>query len=144
MRAVLAIILGIIVAIAVQSGADVVTSMIYPTSITNMWDRAQVAEALAARPPAALWIGVAGYFAGGLVGGFVGKLIWRRPVAAWVPAGLLALMALVLAFSYPIPTWAMFATFLAPLIGGLIANHLIRDAVPAPGDATVDEPTAEA
>jgi hypothetical protein len=128
MRAFLGILLGIVVGIALQSAADILTSMLYPTSITNMWDRAQVAEALAARPPAALWIGVAGYFLGGLGGGLVGKLIWRRAVAAWVPAGVLALMALVLAFSYPIPTWTMFATFIAPLIGGLIANHLVRSA----------------
>jgi len=128
MRAVLAIILGIVVGLALQSAADVITSLIYPSSITNMWDRAQVAEALATRPAAALWIGVVGYFLGGLGGGLVGKLIWRRAVAAWVPAGVLALMALILAFGYPIPTWTMFATFIAPLIGGLIANHLVKTA----------------
>ena len=128
MRAFLGIVLGIVVGIALQSAADVITSLLYPTSITNMWDRAQVAEAFAARPAPALWIGVAGYFVGGLGGGLVGKLIWRRPIAAWLPAGLLALMALILAFSYPIPTWTMFATFIAPLIGGLIANHLIQAA----------------
>jgi len=141
MRAFLGIVLGMVVGLALQSAADVVTSLLYPTSITNMWDRAQVAEALAARPAAALWIGVAGYFVGGLGGGVVGKLIWRRALAAWLPAGLLALMALILAFSYPIPTWTMFATFIAPLLGGLLANHLIK-AAPA-ATATVEEPPAE-
>jgi hypothetical protein len=131
MRAFLGIVVGIVVGIALQSAADFVTSLLYPTSITNMWDRAQVADALAARPAAALWIGVAGYFIGGLGGGLVGKLVWRRAVAAWVPAGVLALMALILAFNYPIPTWTMFATFIASLLGGLLANHLIQPAAAA-------------
>jgi len=128
MRALLAIILGIVAGLVAQSAVDVLANWLYPASINNMWDRAQIAAALAARPTNALLLGAAGYFLGGLVGGGVGKLIWRRAVAAWTPAGVLAAMALAIGFGFPVPAWAMFASFVAPLIGGLIANHLIATA----------------
>ena len=135
MRAVLAIILGIVAGLVMQSAADVLANFLYPVSIADMWDRAQIAAVLAARPTNALLLGAAGYFLGGLVGGVVGKLIWRRPAAAWVPGALLACMALAIGFGFPVPTWAMFASFLAPLIGALIANHLVKTAAPAPDPA---------
>jgi hypothetical protein len=144
MRAFLAILAGIILGLALQSAGDLVASLIYPIYVADLLNHAEVSQAMAARPPAALALGIAGYFAGGLVGGLVGKSIWRRPVAAWVPAAVLALMALVIDFSYPIPAWAMFATFMAPLIGGLLANHLVKSAAPAEavavdaGDAPAD------
>lgn len=128
MRAVLGIVVGVIVGVLAQTGADVVNNILYPVRISNMLDLEQVARAMEARPTAALALGAFSYFLGGLVGGLVGKLIWRHKAAAWIPAILLALMALIIAFNLPMPSWAMFATFAAPLIGGLIANHLVKDA----------------
>jgi hypothetical protein len=126
----LGIVIGVLAGLAAQTGMDLLANWLYPPIITDMWDRAQVAAAMAARPTNALLLGVAGYFLGGLIGGWVGKRIWRSAAAAWVPAGLLACMALVIAFGFPIPAWAMFATFAAPLIGGLIANHLVKSRAP--------------
>lgn len=128
MRLVLAIVLGIVAGLVAESAVELLSNWLYPVSLGNMWDRAQLAAAMAARPTNALLLGVAAYFLGGLVGGVVGKLISRRDTAAWVPAGVLGAMALAIAFGFPVPTWTMFATFVAPLIGGLIANHLIASA----------------
>jgi predicted MFS family arabinose efflux permease len=141
MRAVLAILAGIVVALAVQAGADYATSLIYPYPISDLWDREQVSEAMAQRPTAALLLTVLGYFLGALAGGVVGKLIARRGWASWVPAGVMAAIALLIALNYPLAEWAWFATFVAPLIGGLIANHLVagRDT-----DAAPAAPAAEA
>ena len=125
MRKFLGILTGVIVAFVVQTAGDILSNKLYPPSITNMWDRTQVAEALAARPTAALWISVAAYLAGGLIGGLVGKKIARGSAGAWVPAGMLALMALLIGWSFPGPAWVMVATVAAPLIGGLLANHLV-------------------
>jgi hypothetical protein len=135
MRAVLAIVAGILVGFVAQSAMDVLANWLYPAAISNMWDRAQIAAAMAERPANALLLGVAGYFLGGLAGGWAGKAIWRRPAAAWVPGLVLACMALIIAFGFAIPAWAMFATFAAPLIGALFANHLVATATPAPDPA---------
>ncbi|HEY5712678.1 MAG TPA: hypothetical protein VIT38_12360 [Allosphingosinicella sp.] len=143
MRKFLGSLVGVIVAIAVQTAGDLLGNKLYPPHITDMWNRSQVAEALAMRPTAALWISVAGYFAGALIGGWIGKKIARSPVGAWVPAGLLALMALAVGWGFPGAAWAMVATVAAPLIGGLLANHL-AGAVPAAEPAAVDAGPADA
>lgn len=137
MRAVLGIIAGVVVGVLAQTGADVVNNILYPVSISNMMDLEQVARAMETRPTPALWLGAFSYFLGGLAGGLVGKLIWRHKAAAWTPAILLALMALTIAFNLPMPSWAMFASFAAPLLGGLIANHLVRAHAPAPPEAGI-------
>ena len=145
MRAALAILTGIVVALAVQSGIDWLTSLAYPYDITNVWDRRQVSEAMAARPTPALLLTVLGYFLAALAGGLVAKLIRRRAWACWVPAGVMAAIALLISLNYPLAEWAWFATFVAPLIGGLIANHLIADRADAeaPAAPAVREPEAD-
>ena len=145
MRAALAVLVGIVLALVVQSGLDWLTSQFYPYDITNVWDRRQVSEAMASRPTPALLLTVLGYFLAALAGGVAAKRIWRRAWACWVPAGVMAAIALLIAFSYPLAEWAWFATFVAPLIGGLIANHLVadRDFAEAPPPAA-REPGADA
>jgi hypothetical protein len=135
MRAVLAIVVGIVVAFAAQTGADIVNNLLYPPPVADMFDLEQVARAMANRPAPALLLGALAYLIGALAGGIVGKLIWRHKAAAWTPAVVLALMALIIAFNLPMPGWAMFATLIAPLLGGLIANHLVKSAPPAPVEA---------
>ena len=129
MRTVLAIIVGIVAAFVVQTAADFVGSQIYPPPVADIMNREQIAAALAARPAGALWISVAGYFLGGLAGGWIGKTISGGSAAAWIPGAMLGLMALIIGFSFPVPTWATFATFLAALLGAMIANHMARPRV---------------
>jgi hypothetical protein len=146
MRAALAILAGILVALIVQSGLDWATSQFYPYDITDVWDRRQVSEAMATRPTPALVLTVLGYFLAALAGGITAKLIRRRAWACWVPAGVMAAIALLISLNYPLAEWAWFATFVAPLIGGLIANHLIADRADAeaPVASAVREPEADA
>ena len=125
MRTALAVLVGILTAFAVQAGVDAIGSLLYPYAITDMWDRRKYAEAFAARPTGALLLTVLGYFLAGLAGGLAAKLIARRNWACWVPAGVLALTAILLASAYPLPAWTWFAMFAAPLVGGLLANHLV-------------------
>ena len=123
MRIIFGILLGMVAAIAVQAALDWIAGLFYPVAITDLWDRQQVSEAFASRPTGALLLSVFNYFLAGLVGGVVAKKVARRGAVAWVPAAVLALMALVLAFSYPMPAWTWFASLAAPLIGGMIARH---------------------
>lgn len=124
MRIVLGVIVGILAGLGAQTLIDVATNWLYPQPLADMWDRGEVAEAMAARPAGALAAGIAGYFAGGLLGGFLARLIARRDWTVWVPAGLLAAMALVIGLSYPVPAWAWAGWFVAPLIGGFVARHV--------------------
>ena len=136
MRGLLAIVVGIVVALAVQTGADWIANQFYPAAITDMWDRRQISEAYAARPVGALLIGIAGFFLAGLAGGTAGKTIAGRGWAAWAPALVLAAMALLIVFSFPVETWAAFAMLIGSLLGGLFANHLISTREPAAAPAT--------
>lgn len=138
MRIFLGIVAGIVAALVTQVGVDIVTNKLYPVALTDMWDRAQVAEAMAARPTPALLLTVAGFFLGALVGGFIARRIAAADWTAWVPAGLLAAMSLIIVFAYQMPAWAWFATLAAPLIGGMVSRHIgpRAEATPeAAGDA---------
>lgn len=138
MRIFLGILVGLVVALLVQACSDFLGNTLYPTGISDMFNRDQVAQAFADRPTGALLINVAGYFLAALLGGWLARRISGQGWTVWVPAGLMALMALIIVFAYPLPAWTWFATLAAPLIGGLIARHLGADpAVPeeTPADA---------
>lgn len=139
MRTALGIVAGIIVALLVQSGADFLAGQLYPSSVTDMWDRRQVSEAFAARPTPALLISIAGFLLGALIGGGAGKAIAGRPAAAWVPGLILAAMAGLIGANFPLPAWASAGMVIAALIGGLIANHLVNSRQAAAAEST--EPT---
>ena len=138
MRTFLGIIAGIVVAFVVQGAADMVGSILYPTGVTDIFDRDQVNEAFANRPTAALLITLAGYFLAALIGGWLARRISGHGWTVWLIAGLMALMALIIVFAYPLPAWAWFGSLIAPLIGGLIARHLGADPA-APATETVTD-----
>jgi hypothetical protein len=135
----LGILAGIVVALAIQAGTDVLSNILYPAAITDSFDQRQVSEAFAARPTGALLITVLGFFLASLGGGFIARRIARRGWAVWVPAGLFVLMALAIVLAYPLPAWTGFASVLAPLIGGLLARHIGVD--PAPEAMAVEAPS---
>ncbi|MDQ8757138.1 hypothetical protein RCO27_12980 [Sphingosinicella sp. LHD-64] len=141
MRTFLGILVGLIAALVVQACSDIVGNLLYPTGVTDMFNRAQVTEAFANRPVGALLITVAGYFLAALIGGWLARRISAQGWTVWVPAGLMVLMAIIIVFAYPLPAWTWFASLAAPLIGGLIARHLGPDpvaAAPAAEETPVD------
>ena len=125
MRAFLGVLAGIVVAILVESGVEIIANQFYPTPSINAWDAQQVGAALAARPTGALLIVVLGYLIGAFAGGAAGKSISGGRWGAWTPGLVLAAMVAILAFSFPLPGWSVVAMLAAPLIGAVMANHLI-------------------
>jgi len=86
---------------------------------------------------------MAAWLVGALVGAATGKLIARRGWVAWTVAALIALYVVLNVLILPLPGWMQALSIAAPLIGGLLANHLVKDAAPAAEATTVEEPPAE-
>ena len=124
MRALLGIIIGLAVALGIQTGVEFVSSQLFPYAPFDMLDRARGAEVLGSRPAAANLLGIFGYFTAALAGGYASRRIARRDWAAWVPAGLLAFVAAVFALHYSLTGWGQAGAFVAALVGGLIAHNL--------------------
>jgi len=124
MKTFLAILVGTLVGLLVQAGTDIVTQAAYPAAITDVWDLNQISQAYAARPAGALLLSLLSFFLAGLAGAATGRLIGRTNASAWIPAGVIALEALLLALNFPIPAWTGFATIAGALFGGLAGNHL--------------------
>jgi hypothetical protein len=78
------------------------------------------------------------WFAGGLAGALIAKLISRRSWAAWTVAILIACYVLLNTLVLPLPGWMQALSIAAPLIGALIGNHLVK------GDAAPEVVTVEA
>ena len=125
MRGFLGILLGIVVAIVVESGVEIVANQFYPSQLANPWDAQQMGAAIAARPTGALLIVIVGYLIGALAGGVAGKKVTGGRWGAWTPGLVLAAMVAILAFSFPMPGWSVVAMLVAPLVGALLANHLV-------------------
>lgn len=134
MRSFLGILVGVVLAIVIESGGEILANQFYPAQIANPWDAQQMGAALAARPTGALFMVVLGYLLGALIGGAVGKRISGWPGAAWAPGVVLAAMVALLAFSFPLPGWSVVAMLAAPLIGALLANHFVASSASASAD----------
>jgi hypothetical protein len=78
---------------------------------------------------------------GGLVGAAVARLISRGAVAAWLVALLFTAAFGLGSLSLDVPTWVKALWIAGPLVGGLIANLLIRvSAASADGEAVAEAP----
>lgn len=141
MRKFIGALAGIVVGILVQGGLGYLSSLIYPQPAIDMRDRQQVAESFANASTGTLLFYLASFFAAALLGAWVARLIARSKAAGWVAAGVMALMALVIAIFYPDPAWAQFGAFGAALLGGLIGCHLPAGAEPIAA-ATTDADNA--
>jgi hypothetical protein len=89
-------------------------------------DPNQVIEAFAnmgSGPKIALMLA---WFAGGLVGALVAKLIARTSWAVWTVVILFACYVVLNTLVLPAPGWMQALSIAAPLIGGLIGNHLVK------------------
>ena len=88
----------------------------------------QAAAALQNAPLGAKLFIALSWFAGGLVGAWLGRVIARSVAIGWTVAAMLAILTLLNIFIVPYPAWMQIATVAMPLLGGLAGSHL-----PAPG-----------
>jgi len=140
MRAISGILAGLIAGFVatVLIGIVALSATFTPPAGMDASDSRQVLEAFAAMPPGARLALMLAWFSGGLAGAAVAKLIARAGWAAWTVAGLVACYVVLNTMVLPLPGWMQALSIAAPLIGGLLANHLVKDAAPAAA-TTVEE-----
>ena len=97
-------------------------------SDVEMRDPEAMARALPAIPLAAKLVVVFAWFAGSLAGGAIAKRIARAWWVAWPVAALVAFACIMIVMMIPHPVWMQVAGVAAPLLGGLVATHIVRPA----------------
>lgn len=128
MRAVAAIVAGLVVGFAGMIAVALAGGMIFPMpGSIDVTNAEQVKGAFTDLPQGAKAAVILSWFIGALLGSLVAKLIARRGWAAWTIAGLFAVYVLLNVLVLPMPGWMQAMAVAAPLFGGLIANHLVRD-----------------
>ena len=137
MRGVIAIVAGAVVGLLIMICLAVLGGLIFPGSAqVSAISAEQVAAAFPDLPAGAKAAIILAWFGGTLAGALVAKRIARRGWAAWTIGGIFAVYVLLNVLILPMPGWMQAVAILAPLLGGLIANHLVADRPDA--DATAD------
>jgi hypothetical protein len=135
MRAVAGIVVGLIAGFVVTIVIGIIgigATYSAPAGM-NVSNPQQVLEAFAGMPAGPKIALMIAWFGGGFVGALVAKLIARRGWAAWTVAALIAAYVVLNILVLPLPGWMQALSIAAPLIGGLIANHLVKGAAEAAG-----------
>lgn len=141
MRAVVGIIVGLVVgflALVVIGIIGVGATYSVPADI-DLYDNRAVVDLVLNMPPGPKIAFVVALLVWALVGAAMAKLIARRAWVAWTVAGLVTVYVVLSVLSLPLPAWMQAVTIAAPLLGGLIGNHLVATRI-APEDA-VSPPT---
>ena len=133
MRSVAGILVGVIAGFLATILFAVLAISLTATSFgrVDVGDPRQVVEAFAAMPDSAKIALMLAWLVGALVGAAIGKMIARKGWVAWTVAALIALYVVLNVLILPLPGWMQALSIAAPLIGGLLANHLVKGAAPA-------------
>jgi hypothetical protein len=139
MRAVAGIVVGLIVGLiaAVLVGIVALGATFSPPPGTDATNLREVTQVFMNVPPATLLALAAAWLAGGFVGALVAKLMARQAWAAWAVALVVAAYFGLNAFSLQLGMWTLALWIAAPLVGGFIANYLVR------GQATSEVATTD-
>jgi len=139
MRAIVGILAGIVAAVAAIMAVGLVGGMFF--SVAAPTDPIQNAEAAAAAlgsaPVGAQICLILSWFAGGFAGLAAGKWVARVSWPGWVVAGGLALL-LATTFLAPLPVWMQALAVVGPLLGGLLADLMVRGSAGAAGEPAAD------
>ena len=129
MRALAGILAGLVAGFAATILIGIVgIGMTYtPPAGASASNPAEVMATFAAMPTAAKVALMFAWFGGGLAGAAVAKLIARRAWAAWTVTLLIGAYVVLNSIVLPLPAWMQALSIAAPLIGGLIGNHLVRE-----------------
>jgi hypothetical protein len=128
MRATLAVIAGILAGFAAMMAVSFAGSSLFPIVAppTSGNPIEQATAAFSHASTALKLCYVLAWFVGGLVAAFVAKRIVPSGRVAWTAAAILTVLIAINMFILPYPVWMEIANIVAPLLGGLVGNHLVR------------------
>ena len=125
LRTILGTIAGIAAAMAIVLLVEWIGHLLHPLPAdVDMSDPEAVGRAVEAAPFAARLIVVAAWFLGAAGGALVARLVSRRYWSGWVVAAVIAAGGVVTVLMIPHPAWMQVAAVAAPLLGGLVGQHL--------------------
>jgi len=126
MKALLALLAGIVLAALVMMLVGFVGNSLYPLHVpTDPNDRQALIEGLRTAPAGAqIWLLLA-WFLGTFAGAAVAKLLSGAAWPGWTIGGVLAAL-LALFFFVPLPIWMQTLAPISPLLGAAAADVLIR------------------
>lgn len=137
MRAVLGVLAGLVVGAIVMLAIAMAGGLLFPSPARiDAINAEQVAAAFPTLPVGAKIAIVLSWFGGALSGAALAKRLAGGGWAAWTVAGLFAVYVLLNVMILPMPSWLQAVAVLAPLIGGLLANHLVAERRAAPTAVT--------
>jgi hypothetical protein len=145
MRAIGGIIAGLIVGLLVTILVGTIAlrfTMTIPSGL-DATDTNALLDTLAGMPTSAQLTLAVAWLAWALAGAWTARRISGRGWAAWVVTLLIALYVLLNTLILPMASWMQVVWIAAPLVGGLLGNHLARGSV-APAAATTDAGDAPA
>lgn len=126
MRALAGLIAGLIAAVAAMIVVGFVGGLIVPMSAsTDVGQQEMLRETLVAAPLGQQLVILISWFAAAFAGAAVAQLIARVAWPGWAIAGGLALL-LAATFLVPLPVWMQALAVVGPLLGGLLADQLVR------------------
>lgn len=121
----LGIIAGIVTGMIVISVIEMIGHAIWPpVAGMDAGDMDAVRASIAAMPPAALAMIVAGWTAGAFAGALVANLIARRALAGWIIAGLVVIAIIVNATMIPAPIWMPVSGIVLAVLAGWLASRI--------------------
>jgi hypothetical protein len=133
MRAIGGILAGLIAAVAAIMAVGLVGGLFFSVEVpTDPIQNAEAtAAALGAAPLGAQILLILSWLVGGFAGLAAAKWVARVSWPGWVIAGGLALL-LATTFLAPLPVWMQVLAVIGPLIGGLLADMLVRGGAEEP------------
>lgn len=128
MRAVLGIVAGIVAGFIAMVAIAMLGGLVFPSSARiDAINADQIVAAFPTLPAGAKAAIILSWLGGALIGAAAAKRVVGRSWAAWTVAALFALYVLLSVLVLPMPSWLQAVAVLAPLIGGLVGNHLVAE-----------------
>ena len=142
MRAAIGLVVGLIVGFAALILIALIGGLLFPSPARiDNFNAEQLVGLFPTIPVGAKVAIILSWFGGALIGAAAAKWISGRGWAAWTITGFFAFYVLLNVLILPMPGWMQAIAVSAPLIGGLIANHLVVERVEA---AAEEVPAVEA
>lgn len=132
-RIMLAVVLGVALAIGIVAAIDTLNNLLYPLAIDiEVADRASLAGVVAAMPFAAKLLVVLPWFVAPACGAWLALRICDTRWSGWIVTLVVLAAAVATVAALPHPLWMQACAGVLPLLGGWVAQRLHRK--PYPGE----------